>query len=68
MGMCVHCVGRVFIVLPIHAVIWVNHANDLDGHPRSCEVPVVCFAIKGSFADTLIVQNKLKKMVFLHVF
>ena len=38
---CVHGAGRVVTVLPIHAVVWVNHANDLSGHSRSCEVPVV---------------------------
>ena len=48
---CVHGAGRVFTVSPIHAVSWVNHTNDLDGHPRSCEVLVVCFGCILSYDD-----------------
>ena len=45
----VHGAGRVVTVSPIHAVSWVNHTDDLDGHPRSCEVSVVCFGCVLSF-------------------
>ena len=39
-----HGAGRVFAVSPIHAVSWIDHTNDLDGHPRSCEVLVASVA------------------------
>ena len=51
---CAHGAGRVVTVSPIHAVSWVNHTNDLDGHPRSCEVLVMCFGCILSFFTIII--------------